>query len=147
MKNAQKKLTKIIETVLNCDSCGIVAEQLAADLIARGVIVLPCEIGNDIWWIDNEACSVKREENGVTGFVVKKDEILVLDKAGNEDYIGSQYCHLTKEDAENALADMVTYCIYCKGKFCVHTRCPMRFDYCPVQNTPGVCKFEKRKCK
>ena len=35
-------------------------------------------------------------------------------------------------------------CKYCKDEFCVNDQCPMRADYCPVPDTPGVCKHEER---
>ena len=33
-------------------------------------------------------------------------------------------------------------CKYCKDEFCVNDSCPMRGDYCPVVDFPGVCKYE-----
>lgn len=85
-------------------SCRL-AENISDDLIANGVIVLPCKIGDDIWWINSETNSVECEKNGVSGFIIKKDEVLVRDKTGSEDRIGTQYCYLTKEDAEKALKE------------------------------------------
>jgi hypothetical protein len=35
-------------------------------------------------------------------------------------------------------------CEYCKDEFCINDQCPMRADYCPVPDTPGVCRHEKR---
>lgn len=80
-------------------------QRLADHLIANGVIVPPCKIGDDIWWIDNENKTVQCEKNGVAGFIIKKDEVLVMDKSGSEDRIGTQYCYLTKEAAEKALKE------------------------------------------
>ena len=119
-------------------------EYIADHLIANGVIVPPCEIGADIWYIDSETITVECEKNGVAGFVVKKDEILIIDKAGSEDHIGSQFCHLTKESAEEALAAMQRGCKYCRDEICVNDCCPMRADYCPVPDTPGICRYEER---
>jgi hypothetical protein len=68
-------------------------------------VELPCRIGDDIWWINGETESVECERNGVAGFIVKKDGVFVMDKAGSIDVIGSQYCHLSKKDAEKALAE------------------------------------------
>lgn len=68
-------------------------------------VELPCKIGDDIWWIDNESNSVECEKNGVTGFIIKKDEVLIRDTTGGEDRIGSQYCYLSKAHAEAALAE------------------------------------------
>lgn len=35
-------------------------------------------------------------------------------------------------------------CRFCKDEFCVNADCPMRADYCPVPDMPGVCKHEDR---
>ena len=101
---------QLIELVFNslCNhahkSCKL-AENIVDDLIANGVIVPPCKIGDDIWWIDDSDNSIKCEKNGVKGFIVKKDEILIRDSTGGEDRIGTQYCYLTKEAAEQALKE------------------------------------------
>ena len=36
-------------------------------------------------------------------------------------------------------------CKYCQGEICVNADCPMRADYCPVVDVPGVCRFEERE--
>lgn len=35
-------------------------------------------------------------------------------------------------------------CEYCIDEICVNADCPMCADYCPVYDTPNVCKWEKR---
>ena len=35
-------------------------------------------------------------------------------------------------------------CEYCVDEICVNADCPMRADFCPVSDIPGVCKYEKR---
>lgn len=35
-------------------------------------------------------------------------------------------------------------CKYCFDEICVNADSPMCADYCPVSDTPGVCKWEKR---
>lgn len=35
-------------------------------------------------------------------------------------------------------------CKYLQDEMCVNDQCPMCADYCPVPNTPGVCKHEER---
>ena len=35
------------------------------------------------------------------------------------------------------------HCSYCKDEMCTNPECQMRGDYCPVPDTPGVCKYEK----
>ena len=37
-------------------------------------------------------------------------------------------------------------CKYCQGdEVCVNANCPMRADFCPVPDIPGVCRFEERE--
>ncbi len=36
-------------------------------------------------------------------------------------------------------------CKWMWDEFCVNPDCPMRADYCPVVDYPGVCRFEKRE--
>ena len=36
-------------------------------------------------------------------------------------------------------------CKWMKNEFCVNHDCPMRADYCPLPDYPGVCKFEDRR--
>ena len=52
-------------------------------------VVLPCKIGSDLWWIDVEERVVKCEKNGIKAFVVKENEVLVLDE-GFECAIGER---------------------------------------------------------
>lgn len=35
-------------------------------------------------------------------------------------------------------------CKYCKDEICVNADSPMRADYCPVPDNPGVCRYEER---
>lgn len=32
-------------------------------------------------------------------------------------------------------------CKYCKDEICVNADCPMRADYCPVFDTPQICRY------
>lgn len=44
-------------------------------------------------------------------------------------------------------AEVVVRCKDCKwmqDEVCVNADCPACADYCPVANTPGVCKYEER---
>lgn len=61
---------------------------------------LPCPIGSDIWWVDDETMEVKCEKGGVTGFIIREREILALDKAGEAFELNSQWGCLTREEAE-----------------------------------------------
>ena len=35
-------------------------------------------------------------------------------------------------------------CKWLNNEFCTNPDCPMRADYCPVPDYPGVCRFEDR---
>ena len=41
----------------------------------------------------------------------------------------------------------VTDCKYCQDEICVNADCPMCCDFCPVPDTPGVCRFEDREAQ
>ena len=76
------------------------------ELEAAGRLVeLPCKIGDDIWWIDDEEPYVKCAKGDIKGIVITKDGIRILDKDGGLEKIGTQYCYLTREDAERALQE------------------------------------------
>lgn len=66
----------------------------------RESITLPCPIGSDCWWVSSETLEVECEEGGITGFVILEGEILALDKAGERMEIHSQWCCLSREEAE-----------------------------------------------
>lgn len=35
-------------------------------------------------------------------------------------------------------------CKWMQDEICVNADCPMRADYCPVPDVPGVCRFEEK---
>lgn len=35
-------------------------------------------------------------------------------------------------------------CKWCYDEVCVNSDCPMCTEYCPLDNFPGVCRFEER---
>lgn len=39
---------------------------------------------------------------------------------------------------------MLDDCKWMQDEVCVNADCPACADYCPVANTPGVCKYEER---
>ncbi|MBO5953325.1 MAG: hypothetical protein J6Q53_04295 [Oscillospiraceae bacterium] len=144
MEKMKEKLTEILESTPFVSVPFVDASMIADHLIKSGIIVPPCKIGDDIWWIDAEDFTVKCEENGVTGIVITKDEFLIRDKGGCDTKIGTQFCYLSKEDAEKDLAEEAKQCKYCKDEICVNADCPVRADYCPVPDNPGVCRYEER---
>lgn len=66
-------------------------------------VELPCKIGDDIWWIDDEAPFVKCEKGGVRGIAILPEGVRVITYSGDLEEIGTRYCYLTREDAERAL--------------------------------------------
>lgn len=36
-------------------------------------------------------------------------------------------------------------CKWCFDEFCVNDACPLRADFCPVPDIPGVCRYEERE--
>lgn len=36
-------------------------------------------------------------------------------------------------------------CKWCQDEICVNDQSPMRADYCPVPDTPDVCRYEERE--
>ena len=38
---------------------------------------------------------------------------------------------------------MIDECKWMQDEVCVNADCPACADYCPVANTPGVCKYEE----
>jgi hypothetical protein len=87
------------------------AEIIAVHLIENGVVVPPCKVGDDIWWVygggeeDNE---VRCQENGVKAVcyfgngdfkIISQDEMMPED-------IGTRWCMFTKVEAEQKLKEM-----------------------------------------
>ena len=101
----REKLVELVKRAITDWEHGDVSERIADHLIANGVIVPPCKIGDDIWWIDGSKKTVECEKHGVAGFIITKMGIRIMDSCGGEDRIGTQYCHLTQEAAEKALKE------------------------------------------
>jgi hypothetical protein len=83
------------------------AEVVADYLLANGVIVPPCKVGDDIYWIDsdtNEIKCAKKDIKAVCYYGNNDFKIITQDESSPED-IGTQWCYLTKEEAENALKE------------------------------------------
>lgn len=59
---------------------------------------------------------------------------------------------MTDNEIKKALECCVSYsrsecaeCKYCYDEVCVNADCPLVADFCPVSDTPDVCKWEKRE--
>ena len=51
------------------------------------------------------------------------------------------WCEYLKERTVTA---MNGECKWMQDEVCVNADCPACADYCPMANTPGVCKYEER---
>lgn len=86
-------------------------EYLADKLLANGVIVPPCKVGDDIWWIDTEANEINCAENDIKAICYYGEgnfKVIVCDEETPED-IGTEWCMLTKEEAEAELRKRSEY--------------------------------------
>ena len=66
----------------------------------KNTVELPCPIGSDYWWVSNETLEVGCEKGGIVGFAVLEDQIYALDSEHTWVEIHSQWCCLSREEAE-----------------------------------------------
>lgn len=99
------KLIEILRKPIFTQELADPTEAVADYLLDNGVIVLPCKVGDDLWWIDGEDCTVKVDKGGVKGIAITADGVRIMDGCGGYDEIGTQYCYLTREEAEAALKE------------------------------------------
>ena len=90
--------------VFNCCMCRREAETIADYLLENGVIILPCKIGDDLYWISDEN-EVECQRNAIVGIVVEDGCFEALDIDGNIDKIGTRYAYLSREEAVRALEE------------------------------------------
>ena len=79
-------------------------------LLANGVIVPPCSVGDDVYWIDTETNEIKCEKNDIKAvcyYGEGKFKVIVKCEDTPED-IGTKWCMLTKEEAEEKLNQIKT---------------------------------------
>lgn len=88
----------------NCHRSKAKAECIADYLLANGVILLPCKVGDDLYWI-NEESEVKCQKNAIAGIVVTNDGFEIIDTDNNRDKLGTRYAYLTHKEAEKALKE------------------------------------------
>ena len=68
------------------------------------LVELPCKVGDNIYWINDEENCVSVHKNGIKGIVVRNGGFAIEDTDGYIDIAGTKYCYLTREEAESALA-------------------------------------------
>lgn len=57
--------------------------------------------------------------------------------------MNQNYCHYSPE-SKNKEDKLIPPCKYNINEFCANAESPSRADYCPVPNTPDICKWEDR---
>lgn len=100
----KEKLIELIQESVRCSRN--LAEVIADYLLANGVIVLPCKVGDDIYYINEygKVCCAKKDVQGIIYLGGSDFEIMDMDE--NIDKIGTRYCFLSREEAEKALERM-----------------------------------------
>ena len=81
---------------------------IAKHLLENGVIVPPCKVGDDIYWIDSDTNEIKCQKNGIKAVCYFGDDnfkIISKDENTPED-IGTRWCMFTKEEAEEKLKEL-----------------------------------------
>lgn len=81
-------------------------ENLADHLLANGVVVLPCKIGDTVYVIDvTRVCLVSRKirQLRIAEIIYTDHGIYVMGEHGEGEYALNE-CYLTREGAERALA-------------------------------------------
>jgi hypothetical protein len=82
-------------------------KRIADHLLANGVIVPPCKVGDDIYWLNNETNEVECQKNDIKAVCYYGDgkfKVVSRCEETPED-IGTVWCFLTKEEAERALKE------------------------------------------
>lgn len=71
-----------------------------------------CLPGGPLWWVSDEdeegnpGKSVRRDERGIRGVLLRADGAYIENHDGSIDPLGSRWACLTREDAERVLAEM-----------------------------------------
>lgn len=98
---------KLIEWIM--DSIGempyIRAEAIANHLLFKGVIVPPFNVGDDIYWIDEESGTVECEKNGIAAIAYYGgSDFRVISKDENPpEKLHTKWCMLTEAEANEML--------------------------------------------
>lgn len=97
-------IEKADETVIGFSIDGDIGI-LADYLLAEGVIVLPCKVGDDIYWIDAETNEIHLAKADIKAVCYYGDGEfkLVCGSEKEPEEIGTKWCMLTREEAERAL--------------------------------------------
>lgn len=105
--NERERLIELINRVLDCDKAGIVPEWLADDLLANGVIVPPCKVGDTVYRISKrygEWCVLPRMVSSMTYSLDHLYRVVWCIHTTADDYLGKTV-FLTREEAKAALKE------------------------------------------
>lgn len=107
------KLMKLLREWGNENNDSFPFESVADHLLANGVVVPPCKLGDMVWYISTENPHVafqkelkaRRVKEPIEGILITKDGFYINTYNFQEaktyfDKVGEDYAYLTKEDAE-----------------------------------------------
>ena len=107
------RLIELLETVPTDEAGNRNVGVIAEHLLANGVLVPPCKVGDSLWWFsedDNESdfgvfpAGVHEDQDGIPAIVWDGHEWGVL-QDGDVLPIGTKYAFVTREDAERAFEE------------------------------------------
>lgn len=112
MENREKLINILNEhTSIKDENTADYNEWLADVLIENGVVVIPCEIGDSIWWIDDtDGYKIKEEENAIQAIAITRSGVYISTESDDVqrhgfDKINTDYAYLSEEEAKKALAE------------------------------------------
>ena len=85
------------------------AEIIADNLIANGVLLPPCKVGDNLYWINPETNEIEFAEADIKAVCYYGNDdfkIIVKDESSPED-IGTEWAMLTRDEAEKKLEEMI----------------------------------------
>jgi hypothetical protein len=103
-----QKILRLAERVKAYEDTGLTPEEvveLAESKQDGRVVMLPCKVGDDLYWIDDEDKSnpvVRLQKRGVREILLGRNKLWIGD-GDCLDEVGTQYCFLTRSEAEAAL--------------------------------------------
>ena len=106
MQNDRDRLIELLKKA-DDSTWGQTYETYVDYLLANGVIVPPCKVGDDIYWIDSDTNEIKCQKNGIKAVCYFGDDnfkIISKDENTPED-IGTRWCMFTKEEADKKLEE------------------------------------------
>lgn len=85
-------------------------EQMADYLIEHGVIVMPCKVGDDTFWIDTEENRVRRCKKDIKAvcYYGRGDFKVITSDCYEPEDLHTKWCMLSEKEAKKMLAERVT---------------------------------------